>query len=98
MTARLVKFSDAISSMFSRCRFSSATMASKISGSTLRKAAARGGDGIRRLAVGMSEADLPWYRMKCRRARDLPAPASSLCSTNASTVGKAFLIVSAQTL
>ena len=37
ITARLVKFSDAINSMFSRCRFSSATTASEISGSTLRR-------------------------------------------------------------
>jgi hypothetical protein len=34
MTAPLVKFSEAINSMFSRCRRSSVAIASKISGST----------------------------------------------------------------
>src|SRR5213082_52255 len=93
ITARLVKFSDAISSMFSRCRFSSAVIASKTCGSTLRRPPL-GGFRMDGAEYGLSL--IGYAEAPPLQAED--GTVTSLSSTNASTLGKAFLIVCAQVM
>src|SRR5438874_13486466 len=93
ITARLVKFSDAINSIFSRWRFSSAAIASKTCGSTLRKPPL---GGLRMDWAGYGLSLIGYAEAPPLQADD--GTVTSLSSTNASTLGKAFLIVCAQVM